>query len=141
MPLLLKIKRGGVLRRLWTLWLLSVCFPIGVLAETAIPVGQVRMLIQESPLAGSQYHDLGQKWELITVGADLTLRREPGNPHDVRAIRVEWQGNLLGYVPRRENRAVAVAMDEGDELVAKVTALRPHRNPWLRVRFAVYSVL
>lgn len=99
------------------------------------------MLIQESALAGSQFHTLDTHWEHIAIGDELTLRREPDNRHDPRAIRVEWRGFLLGYVPRRENRAVSAAMDEGDELVAKVIALRAHRNPWLRLRFSVYSVL
>lgn len=106
-----------------------------------VSAGSVRILIQESPLAGSQFHDLATQWDLIANGAELTLVREPENRHDSHAIRVEWRGYLLGYVPRRENRLVSAAMDAGDRLVAKVVAIQPHRNPWLRVRFAVYSIL
>jgi hypothetical protein len=101
----------------------------------------IRMMIQESALAGSQFHDLSTQWDQIQVGAALNLIREPENPHDPRAIRVEWQGHLLGYVPRKENLQISVAMDAGDTLQAKVVALKTHRNPWLRLRFAVYAVL
>src|SRR5689334_23732236 len=35
----------------------------------------------------------------------LDLVREPENPHDANAVRVEWRGRKLGYVPRRDNRS------------------------------------
>lgn len=98
----------------------------------------VLMLVQNSPLAGSQYHALESLYERVRVGDKLTLVREPENPHDPNAVRVEWQGELLGYVPRRENRAVAKAMDTGETLSARITALQKHDNPWLRLRFAVF---
>lgn len=101
----------------------------------------VRMLIQSSPLAGSQYYALGAQWQRLQVGDPLTLIREPENRHDRYAIRVEWRGYKLGYVPRAENRAVAAAMDQGDKLVARIAALSEHPDPWQRVRFEVFVEL
>ena len=103
-------------------------------AETAI-------LIQESPLAGAQYHALPEVLAGLRVGDRLALVPEPGNRHDALAIRVEWQGHLLGYVPRRENRLLAEALARGARLRARVTALRTHPDPWQRVQFAVFAVL
>ena len=99
--------------------------------------GQATLLIQSSPLAGSQFHDLPAVVSQIRVGDPLTLKREPNNPHDSNAIQVLWQGHLLGFVPRRENKAVARAMDRGDPLVARVVALRPDESPWRRLRFEI----
>ena len=73
----------------------------------------------------------------IKVGDTLTLKREPGNPHDANAIQVLWHDQLLGFVPRRENKAVARAMDRGEPLVARVVALRPDESPWRRLRFEI----
>ena len=67
--------------------------------------------------------------------------REPDNRHDRHAIRVEWNGHKLGYVPRAENKAVARAMDGGEKLEARVTRLRDDPDPWRRVEFAVYLTL
>ena len=82
----------------------------------------IRVLVQSSPLAGSQYYAVGEQWQQMRVGDHLDLIREPDNRHDRRAIRVEWRGHKLGYVPRAENRAVAAAMDQGDKLVARTTS-------------------
>ncbi len=101
----------------------------------------VRMLVQSSPLAGSQYYAVHEQWRQMAVGDRLDLIREPDNRHDSRAIRVEWRGHKLGYVPRAENRAVAAAMDQGDRLVARISKLTEHVNPWRRVEFEVFAEL
>lgn len=101
----------------------------------------VRILVQQSPLAGSQYYAASAVWPDIRVGDRLQLVREPDNRHDRHAIRVEWRGHKLGYVPRAENRAVAQALDAGETLDARVTRLRDDPDPWRRVEFAVYLSL
>jgi hypothetical protein len=101
----------------------------------------IRMLVQSSPLAGSQYYAVGEQWRQMAVGDRLELIREPDNRHDRRAIRVEWRGHKLGYVPRAENRALAAALDQGDKLVARIAQLTEHPDPWRRVRFEVYVEL
>jgi len=102
---------------------------------------QVRLLVQASPLAGSQFHDLEALRPRLRVGAPLTLVREPENPHDPRAVRVEWQGHKLGYVPRKENRSVAAALDRGDVLRARIARLREDPDPWRRLEFEIWMEL
>ena len=106
-------------------------------SNTPAKQGQATLLIQSSPLAGSQFHALPDVVAKIRVGDSLTLKRQPDNPHDSNAIQVLWQGQLLGFVPRRENKAVARAMDRGEPLVARVVALRPDESPWRRLRFEI----
>src|SRR5476649_2394390 len=52
---------------------------------------EVRMLVQSSPLAGFRYYDAKQVWDDMQVGDALTLVREPHNPYDSNAVRVEWR--------------------------------------------------
>ena len=101
----------------------------------------IRVLVQCSPLAGSQYYAVSAVWTQIRVGDRLTLVREADNRHDRRAVRVEWQGQPLGYLPRAENRAVSRALDAGERLEGRVLQLRDDPDPWRRVEFEVYLVL
>jgi hypothetical protein len=105
-----------------------------VSAETA----QARILVQSSPLAGFQFHEGRRLWPELKVGDSLQLVREPDNPYDPRAIRVEWQGHKLGYVPRVENEAVARQLDLGNRLEARITKLTRHRDPWKRIEFEIF---
>jgi hypothetical protein len=101
----------------------------------------VKILVQSSPLAGSQYYALSRVWADIRPGDRLTLTRETNNRHDRNAVRVDWNGQPLGYVPRAENRAVARALDAGEKLEARVAKLRDDPNPWLRIEFEVFLIL
>lgn len=101
----------------------------------------IKMLVQHSPLAGSQYYAETSLRERIRLGDRLTLVREAGNRHDANAVRVEWNGHALGYVPRAENRALARALDAGERLEGRVSRLRDDPNPWRRVEFDVFLIL
>jgi len=94
-------------------------------------------LLQISPLAGFQYHAGETLWPLLAVGQPLELVREPGNPHDQRAVRVDWQGRKLGYIPRLDNAAVAQLLDRGARLRARIGYLHKNHNPWERVQLEV----
>lgn len=112
------------------------------LTPTGPAIGEeIRVLVQTSPLAGSQYHALAAVAAKMRVGDLLTLVREPANPHDANAVRVDWQGQTLGYVPRAENRALAAAIDRGERVAGRVKRLREHRDPWRRLEFEVFVVL
>lgn len=101
----------------------------------------IKILVQSSPLAGSQYYEADASWQEMKVGDGVTLVREPDNAHDARAVRVEWRGRKLGYLPRAENHAVAAEMDGGGRVEGRIAALLPHKNPWKRVRIEVFVVL
>ncbi|QDX81410.1 HIRAN protein [Denitratisoma sp. DHT3] len=101
----------------------------------------IRMLVQSSPLAGFQYYAGNARWDEMREGDRLDLVREPDNPHDAWAVRVEWRGEKLGYLPRAENRAVATELDRGGRVEARIARLRQHRNPWQRVLVEVFVAL
>lgn len=101
----------------------------------------IRLLLQDSPLAGSQYYALGTVLAELKVGDRLELVREPDNPHDAYAIRVMWHGHMLGYLPRRQNRQIAAAMDAGERLSGRVSSLGDNKNPWQRMAFEVFLEL
>ena len=103
--------------------------------------GGMRLLLQSSPLAGSQYYAFAEFWPQMRVGDRLELIREPDNRHDANAIRVEWRGHMLGYVPRAENHVIAAALDAGERLSARLSSLSDNKNPWQRLAFEVFIEL
>lgn len=89
--------------------------------------------LQASPVAGFQYHHGETLWPQLAVGQPLQLVREADNRHDERAVRVEWQGHKLGYIPRLDNAAVSQLLDRGERLEAVIAWLAESSNPWDRV--------
>ena len=96
------------------------------------------VLLQESPLAGFQYHHGAKVWPRLRAGDALELRREPNNRYDERAVAVYWRSRKLGYLPRRENFVAAQMLDRGQALAGKISALKQSDDPWERVSVGVY---
>ena len=90
-----------------TRYILTLC--LGLFVCLAALAGEVRILVQSSPLAGFRYYAGETLWHEMREGDRLTLVRETDNEHDGNAVRVEWRGQKLGYLPRAQNRAVAAA--------------------------------
>jgi hypothetical protein len=97
-----------------------------------------RIELQRSPVAGFQYHRGESVWSELQVGEGVMLVREPDNAFDPRAVRIDWRGNKLGYVPRIDNAAICHLLDNGQAVSAEIVSLRMSDNPWDRIEFAVY---
>ena len=108
----------------------------GAHAEPAAP--PVRLVVQSSALAGFRYHAAVALWPRLKVGDALELAREPRNPYDANAVGVLWRGHKLGYVPKRDNAALAWGLDRGEPLRARISRLASHPNPARRIEFEVY---
>ncbi|WP_079432774.1 HIRAN domain-containing protein [Zoogloea sp. LCSB751] len=115
--------------------LLALLLGAGMLAPATAQ--RVRILVQSSPLAGFQYYGGKILWDEMHEGDALTLVREPDNPHDPFAVRVEWRDQKLGYLPRSDNRAVAEEMDRGTAIGGRIGKLTKDPNPWKRLRVDV----
>ncbi len=123
---------------------LRIATIVAILASSIAIAGEprveARILIQSSPLAGFQFHHGKTLWSEMKVGDALALVRERDNPYDPQAVRVEWHGEKLGYVPRAENADLARHMDRGAKVEARISQLTENRNPWKRIRFDVFAL-
>lgn len=99
------------------------------------------IVVQVSLTAGLRYHEAKAVWDQMKEGDVLALVREPGNPHDANAVRVEWNGHQLGYIPRAENAAVARQMDRGNKLAARIKKLTTYRNHRRKLEVEVFLPL
>ena len=99
------------------------------------------IVVQVSLTAGLRYHEAKAVWEQMKVGDALTLVREPANLHDSNAVRVDWNGHQLGYIPRAENTAIARQMDRGNRLQARIANLTKYRNHRRKLEFEVFLPL
>ena len=122
-------------RRTFFQWLFG---SLGAAVASPVVVADSRsVMIQESPVAGFQFHEGEAVWPSLFIGAPLVLLREPSNPHDADAVAVYFKKEKLGYVPRAENRTVARMLDRGENLKATITKLSKSEDPWERIRFGI----
>jgi hypothetical protein len=113
-----------------------LCCAVSVRAGDAAEI-----LVQVSLTAGLRYHEAKAVWDELQVGDRLSLVREPDNPYDAKAVRIEWNGHKLGYIPRTENQAVARQIDRGNPLQARITKLTYYRNHRRKLELEVFLPL
>lgn len=87
-------------------------------------------------LVGTGFRGHGAKAAvaLMRAGDEVTLEREPGNPHDKLAVGCHYLGRHVGYIPRQANPRIAAALDEGRNVTCVV------REPPVVVRNQIVRV-
>lgn len=81
------------------------------------------------PVAGYAFYASPEREALLAPGQPVTLVREPDNPHDSDAVRIDWQGEKIGYVPRDNSAACAALLDTGRQITASISAFWPQADP------------
>lgn len=102
-----------------------------------VPAAEALIIVQRTPLAGFRHYDGSRVWQDLRAGDRLELVREPDNPYDANAVRIEWRGHMLGYLPRLDNAAVARQLDRGALLEARISRVQGNRNRSVRLEFEV----
>ena len=99
------------------------------------------IVVQRAALAGYRHYEGAGVWRDLRIGDRLQLVREPENPHDASAVRVEWRGRKLGYLPRGDNAVAARQLDRGVALAGRVAVLHENRNRSRRIELEIVAPL
>lgn len=127
----------GTTRRGFFAYLLAL-FTVPALPPRASATPAPSVTLGVFPVAGFRFHDGPEVIADLRVGDAVELVPEPHNPHDERAIRVQWRGAHLGYVPRRDNSVPASLLADGRHLRGTFTKVRPEAmNPWGTLAFEI----
>ncbi len=113
--------------------------PVAADALTRPSLHGPALVVQRSRVAGLIHHAGPDVWAAIEPDSLVDLVREAANPHDERAVRIDWRGTVLGYLPRRDNEAIAWALDRGESLTAHIRP-KPGRHR-RRVAFEIEITL
>ena len=112
---------------------------IAAAPKPALPKPRREIELVRTFVAGTAYYEAERAFEGLAEGQELSLRRQPNNPHDRKAIEVySRRGSKLGYVPRIDNSALTALLDDGRQLRARITGLR--RDRYRDISFAVALV-
>ena len=103
------------------------------------PSVAARVLIQTTLTAGLAHHEAKAVWSDLAPGDPLVLVREPTNSDDPDAVRVEWRGRLLGYLPRVDNADVARMLDRGQPLAASIRSVARYRNHRRKLEIDIHA--
>ena len=90
-------------------------------------------------IAGFTYYDGLDVIENLKLGAPVTLKAEPDNPHDPDAVAIYYEDAKLGYVPQAKNSVISPLLyfGHGNIVEARINYHNPEANPENQFRAVV----
>lgn len=89
-------------------------------------------------VAGIRFGDI-QSLEGLKAGLPLDLFHEKQNKFDGQAIRVEYKGTKLGYIPRAHTDLLHKAKKAGAKFYTKVKGYFPANPSWQQLYVEVWT--
>lgn len=90
-------------------------------------------------VAGVQHHNIKHVIDELETGDELDLVPEPTNQYDPNAVAVQYEGVMIGYVPKKHSAEVSAWLELGDDLICEITTLKPHENPWAQLKVTIHN--
>ena len=101
-------------------------------------INKDRLVLQTWIEETDQQININDVTKALTFGEPLKLIREPGKPHDKKAIAIYTTNDIkLGYLPRKKRRALTKIMDSGVQPVAIL--INKSFNPEPQVEICIFS--
>jgi hypothetical protein len=100
-------------------------------------VSKRRYILNNGFITGFQHHGGPAVLHELEVGTPLTLVREPENIYDKYAVRIEFRGRHIGFIPREQNRTVSELLQQGAPLECSITEVTAAAPMWEAVRIQV----
>jgi hypothetical protein len=97
-------------------------------AETTEAGPYTEYFLNRFSVAGFQYYNGPQLIPALKPSALLSLEAEPTNPHDRYAVQISYQGSMIGYVPRSDNKHISRLLCQGATLKCKIIAPMPESS-------------
>lgn len=69
----------------------------------------------------------------IEDGSEVELVRDPHNPYDSNAIKVEVEGHHIGFIPKATAADLAPLLDTGHQFSAVVSGHHTYYEPALEI--------
>jgi hypothetical protein len=90
-------------------------------------------------IAGFTYYDGVDVFENLKIGAPLSLKAEPENPHDPNAVAIYYEEVKIGFVPRSENGLLRKFLNLGHTNLfeVKINQIVPEAHPEKQIRVVV----
>ena len=91
-------------------------------------------------VAGFKYYQGPSLVRKMREEDPVTMVMEPQNPYDPFAVRLEWNGEKIGYIPRTENGVVNSLLQQEAPLQGFIYQVNPKADPWEAVMVEVLMV-
>ncbi len=99
------------------------------------------ILLNKFSVAGFRFYNGPNLLEKMRPGEPLTLKAEPDNEYDNYAVKIYYQNEHIGYVPRSDNKPIFRLLQQNIPLMARITQIQPDQVPWQMVQVKIWLIV
>ena len=90
-------------------------------------------------IAGFTYWNGLEVFDKLKIGTKLQLEAEPANGYDPNAVKILYEGILLGYIPRGSNEEISKFLQLGyiDLFEVRINRIMPDTHPEKQISVTV----
>ena len=78
--------------------------------------------------------------DIMKPSETLSMKPRPTNPHDKYAVELHYKEQLIGYIPRSDNKHIFRLIDQGKDLVCTIRKIDPDAETWQMCKVKVELV-
>lgn len=98
--------------------------------------------LYKGKIHGSYYYDAYEASKYLKHGSPLTMKREPQNPFDQRAIALYFEDYKLGYVPKKDNVILSRLIDiQAIKYNACLDEITEYHDGYFDMTFKIFEVV
>jgi len=134
------IEHKGVSRKTFLIYLLQLPLFGGIAKYLYGFKPQQRYLLNKFSVAGFYFYKGTELVESIKTGETLTMNLKPTNPHDKYAVELYYKEQMIGHIPRSDNKPIFRLIEQGKELVCTIREIDPDVEAWRMCKVKVEMV-
>lgn len=115
-----------------------LALPFGGVLARNLKAGEPSYLLNRFYVAGFQYYEGPALVDEMVQGEYLELEADPQNAYDPFSVKILWDTNMLGHVPRTDNKHISRLLRQDVALFCQVTEVNPGQEPWNMLQVEIW---
>lgn len=102
---------------------------------------KTRNYLMRFDIAGFTYYEGVLAFNKLKIGSKLTLKPEPTNIYDKRAVEIYYKKFKLGYLPKSDNKVISALLKSGiNPFDARVQTINKEEHPENQIGVILYII-
>ena len=127
-------------RKTFLIYLLQMPFFAGITKYLYGFKPKQHFLLNKFSVAGFTFYKGTDFINTMKAGETISMKPKPTNPHDKYAVELYYKEQMIGHIPRSDNRHIFRLLEQGLDLICTIWQVNPEEDTWQMCKVKVELV-
>ena len=124
------MEHRGISRKTFLIYLLQLPLFGGIAKYLYGFKPQKHHLLNKFSVAGFYYYKGPEIVDTMEPGEILDMKPDPDNIYDKYAVELNYNGTMIGHIPRSDNRHISRLLQQGLNMGCTIREVNPDEETW-----------